>query len=435
MRISKASLVRPGANEVYGIFALALSLFVFAYSARFGQVSILAYYGLWLPLVLVDNRKVLGNYASYLWIFAFTIFACITIFWSAAPSLSLRTGIQYLSHVVCALIAMRTIDIRTLTRGMIAGAAIVLLYSLLFGTYHYDPLDGTYSFVGAFASKNQLGFYASLGIYFAFAAVFVLGEKGLWMGAAGGAGLLAAYCLLTSQSATSVLTTAAVIGLCLGMRAITALRPASRKLLFIAASVFGGVAAVAMIYAGGVDLILGAFGKDSTLTGRTYLWQQGIEAAKVSPLVGVGYQAYWVQGFSEAERLWEEFYIGSRAGFHFHNTFIEAVVETGLIGLILLTMVLVTAFFGQLKRLLSEDRDPESMVLFGLGALLFVRAFVEIDILTPYHVGSFLLYFTAGKLTIPRRRRAATLLWPAGLDPAPYGRTFGPMIPRSGDSR
>lgn len=261
MRISKASLVRPGANEVYGIFALALSLFVFAYSARFGQVSILAYYGLWLPLVLVDYRKVLGNYASYLWIFAFTIFACITIFWSAAPSLSLRTGIQYLSHVVCALIAMRTIDIRTLTRGMIAGAAIVLLYSLLFGTYHYDPLDGTYSFVGAFASKNQLGFYASLGIYFAFAAVFVLGEKGLWMGAAGGAGLLAAYCLLTSQSATSVLTTAAVIGLCLGMRAITALRPASRKLLFIAASVFGGVAAVAMIYAGGVDLILDAFGR------------------------------------------------------------------------------------------------------------------------------------------------------------------------------
>lgn len=80
MRISKASLVRPGANEVYGIFALALSLFVFAYSARFGQVSILAYYGLWLPLVLVDYRKVLGNYASYLWIFAFTIFACITIF-------------------------------------------------------------------------------------------------------------------------------------------------------------------------------------------------------------------------------------------------------------------------------------------------------------------------------------------------------------------
>ncbi len=215
-------------------------------------------------------------------------------------------------------------------------------------------------------------------------------------GAAGVAGLLCRPIgLLTSQSRPPFDDAASSV-FCIGMRAITALRPASRKLLFIAASVFGGVAAVAMIYAGGVDLILGAFGKDSTLTGRTYLWQQGIEAAKASPLFGVGYQAYWVQGFSEAERLWEEFYIGSRAGFHFHNTFIEAVVETGLVGLILLTMVLVTALVGQLKRLLAEDRDPEAMVLFGVGALLFVRAFVEIDILTPYHVGSFLLYFTAG---------------------------------------
>jgi exopolysaccharide production protein ExoQ len=29
-----------------------------------------------------------------------------------------------------------------------------------------------------------------------------------------------------------------------------------------------------------------------------------------------------------------------------------------------------------------------------------IRAFVEIDILNPYQVGSFLLYFIAGKLTM-----------------------------------
>ncbi|WP_085027693.1 O-antigen ligase family protein [Ensifer aridi] len=420
MRISKASLVSPGANEGYGACAVALSLFVFAYSTRFGQVSILFYYGLWLPLVLVDYRAVLGNYARYLWIIAFTIFACLTVFWSAAPSVTIRTGIQYLSHVVCALIAMRTIDIRTLTRGMIAGVSIVLVYSLLFGIYHYDPLDGTYSFVGAFASKNQLGFYASLGIYFALVAVFTLGERGLWTGAAGAAGALSAYSLFASQSATSVLTTAAVVGLSLGTRAILALRPASRKVLFLAAAVFGSVAAVAMVYAGGVDLILGAFGKDSTLTGRTYLWQQGIEAAKAAPIVGLGYQAYWVQGFSEAERLWEEFYITARAGFHFHNTFIEAAVETGLIGLALITMVLVAAVFGQLKRVLSEDRDPEAMVLFGVAMLLLIRAFVEVDVLNPYHVGSFLLYFTAGKLTIARRRPAAVWPWQPQAQPLHY---------------
>ncbi|WP_018237211.1 O-antigen ligase [Ensifer sp. BR816] len=421
MRIRKASLIDPDANGLYGIAAVALSLFVFAYSTRFGPISVLAYYGLWLPLVLVDYRKVLGNYGRFVWIFAFVVLACLSMFWSAAPGVTARAGIQYLSHIICALIAMRVIDIRTLTRGAIAGVAIVLVYSLLFGVYHYDPLDGTYSFVGAFASKNQLGFYASLGIYFAFMAVVVLGERGVWRAAAGGAGAIAAYSLFASQSATSVLTTVAILGLCVGMRAITALRPASRKGLFIGVAVFGSVAAVALIYAGATDLVLGAFGKDSTLTGRTYLWQQGIEAAQAAPFFGIGYQAYWVQGFSEAERLWEEFYITARSGFHFHNTYIEAAVETGLVGLVLLTMLLLTAVFGQLKRLLAEDRDEEAMVLFGVAMLLFIRSFVEIDIMNPYHVGSFLLYFTAGKLTLARRRQAVTWLWPGDGQAAAYG--------------
>lgn len=411
MRIAKASLIEPGENDAYGILAVAVSFFVFAYSARFGQVSILAYYGLWLPLVVLDYRRVLGDYTRYLWIFSFALFACLSVFWSAAPSMTARTGVQYLSHVICALIAMRVLDIRTLTRGALAGTGIVLVYSLLFGVYHLDPLDGTVSFVGAFASKNQLGFYASLGVYFAFVTVMTLRERRIWLLASGVVGILACYALLASQSATSVLTTAAVVGAAIGMRVLLKLSPRHRKAVFIG----GGIAFTALIAAflssGGADLVLGAFGKDSTLTGRTYLWQQGMQAVAANPYFGVGYQAYWVQGFSEPERLWEEFFIGSRAGFHFHNTFIEAAVETGLIGLFLLCTILVITVFGQLKRFLMRGNDAEATVLFGVSLLLLMRAFVEIDIMNPYHVGSFLLYVTAGKLTL-RRKASARLPWP-----------------------
>ena len=61
---------------------------------------------------------------------------------------------------------------------------------------------------------------------------------------------------------------------------------------------------------------------------------------------------------------------------------------------------------GHLYRLLSVARDREALVLFTIAALLAVRTFVEIDILNPYHVGSFLLYFAAGKLTDGRRNVA-----------------------------
>ncbi len=211
MRIAKSVLIKPGENDIYAIPAVALSLFCFAYSLRFGQPAILLYYALWLPLIAVNYRKVLGSYSRFIWLFAFAGFAFLSVFWSQVPSLSLRASIQLLTQVICALIAVRVVDVRTLTLGVVAGTAVVLLYSILFGYYEYDPIDGTYSFVGAFASKNQLAFYASLGIIFAFAAVFIYGERRLWMIASVIAGLMSAYCLHAAQSATSVITTAAVV--------------------------------------------------------------------------------------------------------------------------------------------------------------------------------------------------------------------------------
>lgn len=404
MRIAKTRLIGPDGNEAYAAFAIAVSFFVFAYSFRFGQVSILAYYALWMPLVAVDYRRVLGNYARYAWIFAFALFACLSVFWSQAPGTTARAGVQYLSHVVCALIAMRVVDTRTLVRGGLIGTGLVLVYSMVFGVYHLDPLDGTYSFVGAFASKNQLGFYASLAVHFAFAALFLGVERGPWKLAAIGCVLVALYCLKASQSATSVLTTVAIAGLCLSLRALKRLAPRHRKMLFLALAVLAVLIVIAGAYGGGYEMVLGAFGKDATLTGRTYLWQQGIETAGQAPFAGIGYQAFWVQGFALAEKLWADFFISGRSGFHFHNTFIAATVETGLVGCLLLTMVLVVTLAGHLGRLLSAVRDEEALVLFTIAALLAVRTFVEIDILNPYHVGSFLLYFAAGKLADGRRR-------------------------------
>lgn len=401
MRIAKSALIEPDRNDLYGTIAVALSFFVFAYSSRFGQISILAYYGVWFPLVMIDYRRVLGNYTRYLWIFGFSMIAVLSSFWSDAMSVSMRASIQYVTHIICALIAMRVISIQTLTRGAIAGVIVVLLYSMVFGVYLSDALDGTYSFVGAFSSKNQLGFYASLGVIFAGCSILVLRQRGLWFVASIFAGLISAYCLMASQSATSVITTAAVVALVIGFKPLGMLSPRNRKMVFFVMVGAAGLLVVASLQFGLLDAILGIFGKDTTLTGRTYLWQQGIEAARTAPIFGVGYQGFWVIGFFDAERLWNDFFITNRSGFHFHNTYIELAVENGLVGLFLLGMVLFATLIGHLKRVLVQDDDPQALVLFAICALLIVRSFVEIDIIFPYQIGSFLLYYAAGKLTLP----------------------------------
>jgi exopolysaccharide production protein ExoQ len=166
--------------------------------------------------------------------------------------------------------------------------------------------------------------------------------------------------------------------------------------------VIGLAIVVAGLQMGAVDAILGLFGKDSTLTGRTYLWQQGIEAAHLNPVLGMGYQGFWVQGFAKPEQLWDEFFITTRTGFHFHNTYIEVAVENGLVGLALLVFMLLRNVFGHLSAMLNRHNDPSSIVLFAVSLLLLMRSFVEIDVIFPYQIGSFLMFYAAGKLTLRR---------------------------------
>lgn len=407
MKIPKALLVDPERNRWYGCAAVALSIFVFAYSTRFGQVSILAYYACWLPLLLVDHRRMLDRCWRFGWIMGFAALACLSVFWSAAPAVTARAGLQLLSHVVCALIAARTVGVRSLCRGAVAGICVVLLYSFAFGQYNYDPLDGTYSFVGAFSSKNQIGLYASLGIYFAFSSLFILRERTAWRLLALACGTVSVVALAKAQSATSVLAIAATLGVVACLIFAMRFPPPIRKGALVAAAMTALVAVFAAANFGAFDLVLGAFGKDSTLTGRTYLWSQGWAAAAQAPVFGVGYQAYWVQGFSEAERLWEEFYIGSRSGFHFHNTYIEVLVELGAAGVALIALPMIRVPLGFLSRLASTRRDPASLVAFGIAWMFLIRSFVEVDVINPYVVGSFLLYYAAGLLASPMRDQHA----------------------------
>lgn len=400
MRVPKALLIDPERNFAFGFFALTISFFVFAYSTHFGKPPILIYYACWLPLLLVDHRRFLNEVPHVLWIVPFGVFALLSTFWSAAPDVTARAGTQYLSHILCALIAARVLSPRTLTLGSLGGVTLVLVYSLVTGEYRYDPIDGSYSFVGAFSSKNQLGFFASLGIYFAYAALALLRVRLLWAAAAVPAGLLSAYCLVISQSATSIIAIAGTLALSMCVSLALYLRSPARALFFAAVAGLALLAAFVSLRLGAFDIVLAAFGKDPTLTGRTYLWSQGLEAARQNLVLGQGYQAYWVQGFSEAERLWAEFNITGRAGFHFHNTYIETLVETGSVGLVLLCALLIGVLLGHFARLLKGRETTASHLMFAVSAMLFVRSFVEVDVITPYVIGSFLLYYAAGVLSM-----------------------------------
>ncbi|MER9327911.1 O-antigen ligase family protein [Mesorhizobium sp. M0152] len=409
MKIPKSLLVDPEKNSVYGSFAVAVSIWAFSYSVIFGQVLILAYYAVWLPLILVDYRRFLRQLSSAWLPLLFAAYVCSSVFWSQAPGTTARTAIQYFSHIACAYVAARTVSVRTLTIGALVGIFVVMLYSLKVGQYSEDVLDGTYNFVGAFASKNQIGFVASLGIYFSVVFLAFLRRGRLSFILTVPVVLLSAYLLVVSHSATSMASIPAVLALVALLAMSKLLSRRYRRVIFLVGAGLLVVVAFVALNLGLMDFVLGIFGKDSTLTGRTYLWEQGWDTVQRSPILGVGYAAYWVQGFAEAERLWNEFYITTRTGFHFHNTYIEALVELGFVGATMIALIMLRTLYGHVSAVIFRAWQAESVVLIGVMVLLLIRSFVEVEILNPYIMGSFLLYFSFFKLA----RLPVTRTWRA----------------------
>jgi exopolysaccharide production protein ExoQ len=412
MKIPKSLLVDPEKNSVYGAFAVAVSIWAFSYSVIFGQVLILAYYAVWLPLILVDYRRFLRHLSSAWLPLLFAAYVCSSVFWSQASGVTARTSVQYFSHIACAYIAARTVSVRTLTIGALIGIFVVLIYSLKVGNYSEDVLDGTVNFVGAFASKNQIGFVGSLGIYFCvvFLAFYRRGRLSLILAVP--VVLLSAYVLIVSHSATSMASIPAVLALVALLAMSKLLSRRYRRVIFLIGAGLLVVTAFVALNLGLMDFVLGLFGKDSTLTGRTYLWEQGWNAVQKSPILGVGYAAYWVQGFAEAERLWNEFYITTRTGFHFHNTYIEALVELGFVGATLVSLIMLRTLYGHVSAVIFKTWQADSVILIGVMMLLLIRSFVEVEILNPYIMGSFLMYFSFFKLArlpVTRTRRSQAL--------------------------
>ena len=124
------------------------------------------------------------------------------------------------------------------------------------------------------------------------------------------------------------------------------------------------------------------------------------------PLLGLGYQSFWVQGHVEAEGLWRYAQIESRAGFHFHNLYYETAVELGELGVAVMAAMLLGAGFVAV-RLALRSPGPEAAFLCALVIFYAIRVFVELDFLDPFSPGSFLLpvIWVYGSEAFKRRQR------------------------------
>jgi exopolysaccharide production protein ExoQ len=218
---------------------------------------------------------------------------------------------------------------------------------------------------------------------------------------------LCAYVVIASRSAGALLGlglgSAAIIGLSLLLmvgRVFRAWLTAALALCLIAAGMSYRWLAQSLI-----DTGARMFDKDPTLTGRTYLWYRADDLIAEKPMLGRGYEAFWIQGNIDAEGLWRYFGIDERGGFTFHNTAVELLVHLGWVGLILMAVVTLVGMVFLIRKFVER---PSIALVCWISLLLYMVARTPIETIgvAPFYFSTVLAFAALGagfgRVKLPR---------------------------------
>lgn len=252
--------------------------------------------------------------------------ALASIAWSANPALTFQSAIALIMTTLFGWYMVARYEVAGALNLIIAALGLIVSVSVaavfIAPSIGIDPHhDGAWR--GILTHKNSLGRIAALAI-------------GLWM----------ARAVARRRADPSTMFV-------LGVAAITVLGSQSRTSFGIAILLVAGVAAVPLLRAGfelataaamflialsgvvglwlvsHVDVALNAFGADTTLTGRTAIWDASVDFVRVQPLLGYGYDAFWGGFDSPGGDLWSR--LGD-APQHAHNGLLDIALGLGVIG-------------------------------------------------------------------------------------------------------
>ncbi|MGU3537466.1 O-antigen ligase family protein [Methylobacterium sp. A54F] len=320
-------------------------------------------------VVVLMWRQRIATAVAANWIFvSWALLAILSTAWSLTPGISFYHGLQLLMTILVGLVLRITLGLSGILRVLFIYLLILEVLSTLAGvlmprTFITPAGDWT----GVFSHKNVLGGTMALQMICA-ACLFLEG----WHRSLTLAAFLAAFgLLLLSHSATALMASCVSLA---PLAAVWAWRRGARVAGFcfgLAIALVG--VAISVVATRGGELsgaLLSGVGKDATLTGRTVLWQFGIDQFWREPLLGVGYKAYWESPLTTARYL--HFTVQQKLWF-FHNNFIDVAVAFGIVGLTLFAAGLIYASQRVLRVFLRKPGFIEAWpVLFMVQMLLFV---------------------------------------------------------------
>ena len=413
--------------------SVAFALFVpMLFMSELGTIGAALFSAVALLYVAQRARQLRAIVAPRAFLLAIPFLALLSTMWSEVPGDTLKYSLEFALTIGVGLVLSAAPRPQEVLWGIFLAFAVYIISALTFGQLVNIGANGQTAFSGLTASKNLLADIASTGFLLS-AVVLSIGIEDRRPLRSAAALLVAAaelYALLDARSA------GAVLGLALGVLVfaiLLALRSVGFVLrvtatAFLSACLVGAALVYRELSDGLIEAGTRFFDKDMTLTGRTYLWQRASDFIAEKPLLGKGFNAFWLQGNPDAEGMWHYAGITDREGFSFHNTFVEILVHLGWSGVVVIG---VTPVFGVAFLFGKVIARPSLALSFWASVLVYqlVRMPIETIGFTQFYFSTVLLFAALGSAFAPRRT-SATVKYFSQASYSSHSR-FRPIFDRS----
>lgn len=285
---------------------------------------------------------------------ALVLLAIASTAWSAAPELTLRRGFALLGTSAFGVFLASRFTPRELLRVLAATAGLLAVSSLAFaialpaiGVDHHTHAG---AWKGVFTHKNSLGGEMVTGCVAFLLLRLDLPRGRRWIATGGLA--LCLFLLLMSTSKTA-LTVLMALFACAALFRMLRWRIDVAIIVVLLAVLVGGSIAAAVV--ANWETLLTAMGKDPSLTGRVPMWQVLVRTIGHRPVLGYGYNAFWLGHTGPSAGPLREIGWDTPTA---HNGFLDTGLQVGLLGLGLFLAGYVTAFrqaLAGLRRTVTAD--------------------------------------------------------------------------------
>jgi exopolysaccharide production protein ExoQ len=306
---------------------------------------------------------------------AFFVWCIASVFWSIDRGQTLQQLFREFSRIIAITVATSVLGYRRTRNTMRALLFVSIVASFvwwaLFPAESFIPLEGEVE-TGLrvfFGNKNTLAKVALLSILFMVSEKQLHRKRFIWV--------IAAAILLRFTTATTALF-AALLGAAIYLIIVWSERLNSRgRTLSRFFAVLFGLLLFAIASVTSVSSLISATGKDTTLTGRTEIWRVAVPFAQAELVKGYGFGAIWESEVGPGPEINRQ--VGDFPVTDAHNTYLEQVLQVGVVGSLLLAGWLVSTVRRAGKSMSQRPADAgwilgtiAALVLLGVSDAVFV---------------------------------------------------------------